>query len=118
MRNFWKRIFGMNNSSAENVEKENLEQSAEAGEKRRGEFFNAPQNSLLVDISQALSDGRHDSLKVLVKNYQKDFGKLSYDDSFYRYDKVTDEWYMCAPLYKWCCDLETRDLFKKLCDVC
>lgn len=116
MRNFWKRIFGMNNSSAENVEQENLEQSVEARDERRDVFFNTPQNSLLADISQALSDGRHDTLKALVKNYRKDFGKLSHDDFFYRYDKVANEWYMCAPLYKWCCDLETRDLFRQLCD--
>jgi len=117
MRDFWKRFFGVKNSSTENVKKAvKVEQPIVEKVKTKEEFFNTPQNALLSDISQALSDARHDTLKVLVKRYQKEYGKLSYDDFFYRYDKVANEWYMCAPLYKWCCDLETRGLFSRLCD--
>ena len=115
MRDFFKRIFGVNNSSAENVGKTiEVEQLDVEKSSSKEAFFNTPQNELLLDISQALSDGRHDALKVLVEHHERKYGKLSRDDFFYRYDKVVGEWYMCAPLYKWCCDLETRDLFIKL----
>lgn len=120
MKEFFQRIFGVKYSSAKNVGKTIEVEQPETEKKEIGKevFFNTPRNVMLLDISQALSDARHDTLRVLVERYKKNYGRLSRDDFFYRYDKVACEWYMCAPLYKWCCDLETRDLFYKLCEKC
>ena len=114
MCTFFKQIFGVKNSSAENVEKVEIKQSLMVEPKDKEEFFNTPQNSLLDAISQALSDSRHETLKVLIEEHKKKYGRLAHDDFFYRYDIATHEWYMCSPLYKWCSDIETRDLFYRL----
>ena len=114
MCTFFKQFFGVKGSSAENIEKVEIKQSLVVEPKDKEAFFNTPQNSLLDAISQALSDSRHETLKVLIDEHKKKYGRLAHDDFFYRYDKVTHEWYMCSPLYKWCCDLETRDLFNQL----
>ena len=116
MFTFLKRIFGVKGSSAENVGMTvKVEQPVVMEEpKTKEEFFNTPQNSLLDAISQALSDSRHETLKVLIEEHKKKYGRLAHDDFFYRYDIATHEWYMCSPLYKWCSNIETRDLFYRL----
>ena len=79
-------------------------------------FFDTVKNELRKEISVALSNGRKDSLKKLVARYNEQYGRLESDETFYRFDKEVNEWYECAPLFNWCCDLETRDLFLQLCE--
>ena len=115
MGEFLRQIFCVKDSSVENEEKtvETVQTEVEKNDCAEV-FFNTAQNDLLFDISQALSGDRREALKVLVRHYQKEYGDLYRNDVFYNYDIVTEEWYCCAPLYRWCSTLEIRDLFYEL----
>lgn len=116
MKNFFRRFFGTNKSSVKNVQRGFNFQSAEKDGCNEEIFFNTSQNALLSDIAYALSDLRSDALRILAKMYKEEYGHLHLDEVFYRYDKITNEWYACAPLYKWCGNAEMENLFLDLCE--
>ena len=110
---FLKKIFsGMKNSSAENETKCSQVETSECEER----IFNSKRNDLLSDIAQSLADGRCIALRAYVENYKKEYGRLSTDASFYRYDKIVGEWYESSPLLRWCRNDEVKELFEILCE--